>query len=123
LDAFKAATDMWYEALRERRNPTRNYFRIRDATGITILEVPFTEVLDGRQQPPARLNEHLADHVHTQIEVGQRILADQREHIQRMKADGSETTDSERTLDLFVQLLVNFEQALNWVKALRRLRI
>jgi hypothetical protein len=46
LEAFRAATDIWGEALRERRNPTLDYFRIRDRTGVVVLELPFTEVLE-----------------------------------------------------------------------------
>jgi hypothetical protein len=57
LEAFRAATDMWGEALRERRNPTLDYFRIRDRTGGVVLELPFTEVLESTREgdwPPHR---------------------------------------------------------------------
>lgn len=46
LDAFKAATDMWCEALREQRNPYYDYFQIRDQAGAVVLELPFAEILE-----------------------------------------------------------------------------
>ena len=46
LEAFKAATEIWGEALRERRNPYSDAFRIRDRTGAVVLELPFAEVLE-----------------------------------------------------------------------------
>ena len=46
LEAFKAATEIWGEALRARRNPHADAFSIRDGTGIVVLELPFAEILE-----------------------------------------------------------------------------
>jgi hypothetical protein len=46
LEAFSAATEMWIEALRQVRNPSRERFEIRDAAGTLLLVLPFSEVLE-----------------------------------------------------------------------------
>ena len=46
LEAFKAATEIWGEALQGRRNPRSDAFKIRDRTGVVVLELPFAEVLE-----------------------------------------------------------------------------
>ena len=37
---------MWVDAIRERRNPSRDCFRIRDETNSVILELPFIKILE-----------------------------------------------------------------------------
>lgn len=53
LGAFEAATDVWRELLRERRDPIPCAFEVSNAAGALLFELPFTEVLDtcrtGRQ--------------------------------------------------------------------------
>ena len=46
LGAFEAATDVWRELLRERRDPLRCAFEVTDAGGEALFDLPFTEVLD-----------------------------------------------------------------------------
>ncbi len=57
LEAFWAATEMWIEALRQVRNPSDERFEIRDAAGVVVLVLPFSEVLESgrgakRRYPP-----------------------------------------------------------------------
>src|SRR5262245_19781766 len=55
LEAFRAATEMWIEALREVRNPGRERFEIRDAEGQLLLVLPFSEIIErgnGARRPP-----------------------------------------------------------------------
>jgi hypothetical protein len=57
LEAFKAATDMWGEALRQRRNPSSDCFLISDRNGGVVMEVPFAEITESTRgaplQPPS----------------------------------------------------------------------
>src|SRR5262249_20456074 len=46
LDAFKAATDMWLEALRDRYNPSKQRIEIRDASDRILLVLPLSEVIE-----------------------------------------------------------------------------
>ena len=46
LDAARAAQDMWSELLRERRDPRRCAFEVRDADGHLLFLFPFQEVLE-----------------------------------------------------------------------------
>jgi hypothetical protein len=56
MEAFKAATEMWGEALRARRDPRGDLFKIRDGSGRLIIEVPFIEkkptIQEGRHARP-----------------------------------------------------------------------
>jgi len=55
LEAFEAAKEMWGEAIRSMRNPSRQQFEISDADGNTLLIVPFREVMEslkGVPKPP-----------------------------------------------------------------------
>jgi hypothetical protein len=56
LEAFRAATEMWIEALREVRNPSRQRFEIRDDFGRVVLDLPFYEIIEsakgGRRRAP-----------------------------------------------------------------------
>jgi len=40
LEAFETAKEMWGEAIRTMRNPSRQQFEISDADGNTLLVVP-----------------------------------------------------------------------------------
>jgi len=51
-EAFDAAIEIWADALRERRNPSRDRFRIRDNSGNVVLELPLSEL--GERLPPRR---------------------------------------------------------------------
>jgi hypothetical protein len=46
-EAIQAAIEIWADALREPRNPSRDYFRIRDNNGNVLLELPFAELAEG----------------------------------------------------------------------------
>jgi hypothetical protein len=46
LEAFSAAQEMWGELLKERRDPHRCRFEIRNASGQVLFEIPFQEVID-----------------------------------------------------------------------------
>jgi hypothetical protein len=61
LEAFKAASEIWGEALRGRRNPEFDAFRIRDTTGVVVLELPFAEVLESTRGPTRTLRRNAAD--------------------------------------------------------------
>jgi hypothetical protein len=124
LEAYKAATEIWGEAVRERRNPMLDYFRIRDRNGKVVLELPFSEVLESgsgglRPLPPVQLRDDAAQRVHRQLERGRRIVADQRDRLARLKALRRDTTEAERTLDNFTNVLTSFEKVLSSVHALR----
>ena len=54
LDAFRAATDLWRELLLARRDPRVHAFEIADASGETLLVLPFVEVLDTARPPRRR---------------------------------------------------------------------
>jgi hypothetical protein len=124
LEAFKAATEMWGESVRERRNPIFDYFQIRDQSGVVVLELPFAEVLESsrgrRQRPPVRLDKSEALRAHDRVERGRKLVEDQRDRLERLKARRSDTTEAERTLDTFTSVLVTFESILNSVQAIRR---
>ena len=45
LDACRAIVDISTEMLRERRDPSRLRFDVCDAAGVTLMEIPFYEVL------------------------------------------------------------------------------
>src|SRR5262245_55996431 len=57
LEAIRAATEMWGEALLEVRNPGRERFEIRDLTGQVLLVLPFSEIIEtgkgARRLPPS----------------------------------------------------------------------
>lgn len=46
LEAFKAAREMWSELLKERRDPRRCRFEVRDSNDALLFVLPFQEVLD-----------------------------------------------------------------------------
>ena len=128
LEAFKAATEVWSEAVRARRNPMFDYFRIRDRNGVVILELPFSEVLESGRGgrpilPPVRLRSDEAQRVHRQLERGRKIVADQRDRVARLKALQRDTAVAERTLDNFTNVLTIFEKVLSSVQALQRVAI
>jgi len=58
LEAFHTATEMWIEAVRHRRDPSKHHFEITDARGQLLMTVPFNEVIAkrpvARPQSPAR---------------------------------------------------------------------
>jgi hypothetical protein len=55
LEAFEAAKEMWIEGIRDMRNPSRQQFEINDADGVTLLIVPFKEVMDSLKGVPKPL--------------------------------------------------------------------
>ena len=79
LEAFRAATEMWIEALGEVRNPSRERFEIRDAGGQLLLVLPFSEIIEsgkGARHPPpsfAALLEAMERTRSLQAEVGAQI--------------------------------------------------
>ena len=46
LEAFRAAQDMWSELLKQRRDPRRCSFEVRNAAGEILFLFPFQEVMD-----------------------------------------------------------------------------
>jgi len=55
LQAFEAAVEMWAEALHERRNPSRDWFKIKDVKGHVVFELPFAEIVEsGKGSLPKR---------------------------------------------------------------------
>lgn len=46
LEAFRAAQEMWSELLKERRDPRRCSFEVRNAAGEILFLFPFQEVVD-----------------------------------------------------------------------------
>jgi hypothetical protein len=125
LEAFRAAIEVWGEALRDRRNPILDCFKVRDRNGVVILELPFAEVLEssrgGARRPlPVRLRNCDPRRVHDQVERGRRIVEEQRARIDRLKALRRDTGEAERTLDTFNNVLGSFEDILTSVQAIRR---
>jgi hypothetical protein len=128
LEAFKAATEIWGEALRARRNPASDAFRIRDTTGVVVLELPFAEVLEstrGRRWRSApkrwRQSTNEAIEVATQsVRKGRRVVADQQNRVGSLKLQGRDRRDAERTLGLFTQSLAIFEDYLKMLRTRQR---
>jgi hypothetical protein len=126
LEAFQAATDMWGEALKERRNPTLDYFRIRNRTGVVVLELPFTEVLESMRggrlassskvKPPPKFaggsTQRAVEFGWQHVLRGREIVAQQRSLVNRLKEQGRDTNDAEDTLGLFARSLAIFEDQL-----------
>ncbi len=97
LDAFRAATDLWRELLRARKDPRTYRFEIADASGRTLLELPFAEILQqshkAKPAPISRiiesahgtreLNAGLADAIASQIRTAREHLAESRELLRR----------------------------------------
>src|SRR3954466_12516543 len=57
LEAVKGAQDMWSELLRQRRDPRRCSFEVRDAQRQMLFVLPFQEIMDScvdRDTPPIR---------------------------------------------------------------------
>jgi hypothetical protein len=57
LEAFKGAQDMWGELLRQRRDPRRCAFEVRNEQRDLLFVLPFTEVIescDNRRQARAQ---------------------------------------------------------------------
>jgi uncharacterized protein DUF6894 len=70
LEAFEAAKEMWGEAIRTMRNPTRQQFEISDADGKTLLVVPLQEVMDslkGVPKPPPMETAERAARLSTEV--------------------------------------------------------
>jgi len=98
LDAFRAATEMWIEALADGRNPSRQRFEIRDVTGQVLLVLPFSEILESgkgtRRVAPsfAAITEtamrarSLQAEVTTQLDVAWGHLRDAKEALLRLDA-------------------------------------
>ena len=61
LEAFEAAKEMWIEAIRDMRNPTRQSFEVADADGNTLVIVPFGEVIASLKGVP---NQHPVETAH-----------------------------------------------------------
>jgi len=128
LEAFKAATEIWGEALRGRRNPDSDAFRIRDTTGVVVLELPFAEVLESargrRLRPPPARSRHSTNQaieIATQsVRKGRRIVADQQNRVGSLKLQGRDSRDAERTLGLFAQSLAIFEDHLKMLRTTQR---
>ena len=98
LEAHHAATDIWVEALKERRNPSRERFEIRDTQGNILLVLPFSEITEtaqGTRRPPvtfAALQKYLDRTQSLQSEVSGQIvtarlrLCETRETLDRLEA-------------------------------------
>ena len=59
LEAFKAAQEMWSEFLRQRQDPRRCVFEVRNDQRELLFVLPFHEVMDScrdRESPPLRVN-------------------------------------------------------------------
>jgi hypothetical protein len=117
LEAFRAATEIWGEALHARRNPIRDYFRVRDRTGTVVLELPFAEVLEsnrgGPLRPPPQVGQQpwqdTIDLARRHILKGRKIVADQHNRVERLREQGRDTSKAEETLGLFTRSLAIFE--------------
>lgn len=65
LESFRAAQDMWGELLRQRRDPRRCLFEVRNGKRELLFVLPFMEVIESctdRQQNPIRFNIEQATH-------------------------------------------------------------
>ncbi|MBV9626555.1 MAG: hypothetical protein JO230_00530 [Xanthobacteraceae bacterium] len=125
LEAFQAAVEVWGEALREGRNPILDCFRVRGQDGIVVLELPFVEVLESsrggaRRPPPLALRNYDPRRAHEQVERGRRIMQEQQNRVDRLKAQQRDTSEAERTLDTFANVVVIMEEVLRSVDAMRR---
>jgi hypothetical protein len=128
LEAFKAASEIWGEALRGRRNPEFDAFRIRDTTGVVVLELPFAEVLESTRGPTCTLRRNAADPPPIKaIEIavrsvrkGCRIVADQQNRVDFLRVRGRDIREAERTLGLFTRSLVIFEDHLKMLRLTQR---
>ena len=127
LEAFKAATEIWGEALRARRNPHADAFSIRDGTGIVVLELPFAEILESSrgpclQSPPKRRapsTTAAAEFAAKSVRKGRRIVVEQKNRVEFLKMRGRDSREAERTLTLFTRSLAIFEDYLNTIRTLQ----
>jgi len=118
LEAFEAAREMWGEAIREMRNPSRQQFEISDAAGRILLVVPFMEVLESLKgvppAPPTASSSRRtpADRDYSsKVLRARQIVAQQTERVQRLRAQGHNARTAELLLDVFTQSLQVLEQA------------
>lgn len=65
LSANQGALEIAIEMLRERENPSRLRFEVRDEHGALVLELPFSEVL----QPGRGAKPHDPVHVHERLKA------------------------------------------------------
>ena len=63
VDACRAALEISMDMLRERQDPGRHRFEVRDERAALVLEIPFTEVLEPQSRPAA------PHRIHSQIEA------------------------------------------------------
>jgi hypothetical protein len=128
LEAFKAATEIWGEALRARRNPDADAFSIRDRTGRVVLELPFAEILEssrGRRlrSPPKRTTPSTRAAVEfaaQSVRKGRRIVVDQQNRVEFLKMRGRDSREAERALRIFTRSLAIFEDYLNTLRTAQR---
>lgn len=119
LEAFKAAIDMWGEALAQRRNPSFDCFVIRDSTGATVLELPFAEVLEstrggGTKPPPggpATPIPEPADNLDQRLSRAREVVEEQRRRVEGLKAKGRDAKKAEELLRLLTHSLSILEGA------------
>ncbi len=100
LEAFRAATEVWIEALREVRNPGRERFEIRDAGGQLLLVLPFSEIIErgkGARRPPSSFGalmeamertRNLQAEVGAQIDIAWSYIREARQALGRLDAAG-----------------------------------
>ena len=65
LSAYEAAVEMAVDLLRDRQDASRHRFEVRDAGGVLVFELPFTEILKPRAQapPPSGAQRRLSDEI------------------------------------------------------------
>src|SRR5262245_244026 len=95
FEAFETAKEMWGEAIRSLRNPSRQQFEISDAKGNTLMVVPFKEVMDslkGVPKPPpmatAERAAKLSSEVAESIVMARRHLDESRALLARLPKIG-----------------------------------
>jgi hypothetical protein len=100
LEAFKAAQEMWSDLLRQRFDPRRCYFDVRNHDGEMMFVLPFQEVVDSCKNRPnlsiERTFEELAithnyamrisDEFRQEIQSTRRALQESRALLQRTTA-------------------------------------
>ncbi len=93
LEAFETAKEMWIEAIRDMRNPSRQQFEISNANGDTLLIVPFKEVMESLKGIPkplpmeqAERTAKLTAEVKEAVAIARRSLTEARQLLARLPA-------------------------------------
>ena len=86
LSANQAAVDMSIELLRERKDPSGYRFDVRDQDGRTVMEIPFSEVLNFGRNARPRETARLHDRLQAALDRSRRLRGELTEALTQARA-------------------------------------